>query len=462
MNRITVKWLLTIFGVMVIGFTLIGLTSYRVVANYYQSYLEQNIVNQAHSYAEILKINFNPKALEQIKKMEKEHTSSVFVFSPQKKLLATSEPTDKLDIIHLTQQWIQKNSKENLIQKEVGAHQTKVLLAKNPIYQGKTFLGTLVMVTELSWLDHMLGSLQIMLFLTVIGALFIASGLGLILSRKVVKPILDIGRAMKELSKGNYQIRLEPIPRKDELSHVIHQVNQLAKNLDYYSSSRRDFLSDVAHELRTPITYVKGYTSLLHQSKVKPELSKKLIHIIQEQSNRLEQLVNDLVTLSRLDEGKVELKTEKVEICDLLQKIVWEMTPYAEKSGITLTLQAPNPVYLWIDPHRFYQIWTNLIDNALRYSHKQGNVTIIIYQKANWTTIQVIDEGMGISREQLDRIWDRFYRIEKSRSRHTGGSGLGLAIVKNLVHLHGGRIYVDSVVEQGTTFTVIFPNERSE
>ncbi len=458
MQRITMKWLTTIFGVMIIGLTLLGLVSYLVITNHYQSDAELQLINQASTYTEMLKDNFDPDELKHFVGTEKNPASNVFLFSPSGKLLLASEAVHKAEILQLSENLIRDTSNQKVIQQQVGPNKTKILLARNPIINQGTLLGTIVVTTELTWLENALGSLQMMLLLAGIGAFFVATGLGLLLSRNIVNPILEVGKTIEQLAKGNYGVRIAPINTKDELSLLAKQVNRLAESLDYYHSSRKEFLSNVAHELRTPLTYLKGYASVLHERMLAPEMVGKLTYIIHEQANRLEHLVDDLVTLSRLDEEQIKLKKEKMNIGDLLQKIVREMTPHGEKLGVKFTVKTPSPLYLKIDPQRFHQIIINLIDNALRYSKEEGTVTIIAAKKSKWTMIQVIDEGIGMSTDQLDRIWERFYRVEKSRSRHTGGSGLGLSIVQNLVHLHGGKIKVESGLDWGTTFTIHFPN----
>ncbi|WP_072336879.1 ATP-binding protein [Thermoactinomyces sp. DSM 45891] len=459
MHRITTKWLLAILGIMILGLTLLGTVSYWVITNHYQSYAEITLGNQASSFAEILKVDFDPKTLKHVAAMETKSSSTVFVFSPEGDLFISSKST-KPQLLEVVQNWVRQDLNQKSIQKKVALDGIQIILAKSPIERGKNRLGTVVVGTELTWLENALQSLQAMLILAGLGALLVASGLGLLLSRSVVRPILDVVKTIGQLAKGNYQVRIL-VEGKDELALLNQQVNQLAESLSYYQSSRREFLSHVAHELRTPITYLKGYATLLQNPEIELNRAQKLTSIIREQSDRLDRLVNDLMTLSRVDEGQLELKKEQVELGELLQKICDEMRIQAGEWGVKLVLNIHQPpLYLSLDPQRFYQIMMNLIDNAVRYSHGKGTVTISVQKKSNEMMIQVRDEGIGMSEKELNRVWERFYRVEKSRSRHTGGSGLGLSIVKHLVGLQGGRIDVKSIPNRGTTFLLYFPHHQ--
>lgn len=454
MHRITIKWLFTILGIMILGLVLLGTVSYQVITTHYQSYTKFNLINQAVSFTEILKVDFDRKTLQHIAEIEAKPSSTVFVFSPQGDLL-TSSQTSYSPLLSIAQNWVRQHPNQKVIESELEG--TRLILAKNPIHRGKSLLGTVVVVTDLTWVDNTLQSLQGMLLLAGLGALLVASGLGLLLSRSVVRPILDVIQTIGHLAKGNYEVRMYE-EGKDELALLTQQVNQLAESLSYYQSSRREFLSHVAHELRTPITYLKGYASLLQNPQIQHDRAQKLTTIIVDQSNRLDQLVNDLMTLSRLDEGQIKLKKVKVSLRQLLEKITEEMKPRAEQLGVKLDLSISSPLYLSIDIQRFHQIMMNLIDNAFRYSNGKGTITIHAQKKLKEIIVQVKDEGIGMTQKELDRIWERFYRVEKSRSRHTGGSGLGLSIVKHLMKLHKGRIEVKSTPNEGTTFRLYFPN----
>lgn len=456
MKKIATKWLITILGVMIVALSLLGIANYSVITNHYRLYMESSLLHRATSYASILRHDFNAKTLDHVSGMEHGPLTGVYVFSDTGKLLASSGMAKKRELFSSARAWALQNTKQNIKQQEIEKYQKGIVLAKSPIYQDKKKLGTVVVVSELTWLESTLQSLESTILLASTGALLVATGLSILLSRRIVRPLLDIRKTAELLARGDYQARVN-VEGEDELASLAKQMNRLAESLSYYQSSRREFLSHVAHELRTPLTYVKGYAALLQKPNLDPEKSQKLIKIIREQSHRLERLVDDLVTLSRLDEGQLELHREKVDMGSLLQKVTEEMRPRAEELGIKLNLEIKHSAELFVDIYRFQQIIMNLVDNALRYSKNKGTVTVTLAKERKDVIIEIIDQGIGISPQELNQIWERFYRVEKSRSRKYGGSGLGLSIVKHLVELHGGTIDVRSTLGKGTTFIIKLP-----
>lgn len=442
---------------MILGLFLLGTVSYQVFTKHYKSYAQLTLVNQAQSISQILQVDFDQKTLHHILKLETKPATAVFVFSSNGSLLGSSSQKS-IGFQKNAKDWIRQNPNQQVLDTKIDGD--PVILVKSPIRRSNVVVGTVVVVTELTWLEQAMQSLQVMLLLAGLGALLVASGLGIFLSRRMVSRILEVIKAIGQLSTGNYKVRMS-VDGNDELAMLAKQVNQLAESLSYYQSSRKEFLSHVAHDLRTPITYIKGYATLLQKSNRSTNEIKKLTTIICEQSDRLNHLIHDLVSLSRLDEGKMELKKEKVNIKKVMEQITAELSPFLEDKEVRFHLDIPEEITLYLDQQRFSQIMINLLDNAVRYSKPKGNVIVSVSRTRRETRIDIKDEGIGISSQDQDRIWERFYRVEQSRSRHTGGTGLGLSIVKQLVELHGGRIEVTSIPNKGTTFSIFFPNQPS-
>lgn len=455
MHRITVKWLVTIVGVMIIGLGLMGSVSYSVVTNHYRHHLESSLIDRADAYAEILSVDFDAKTLRHVAGMEREPLTGVFVFSREGELLIASGEGDEA-MTESVHGWILQES-GRVLEAENSDGKNR-LVVKSPFQQKGEQAGIVVLVADMAWLESTLRSLQLVLILAGVGALLVAGGLSLLLSRRIVQPVLAIQKTAERLAKGDYHVRV-PVNGRDEVASLGMRMNQLAESLHHYRTSRREFLSNVAHELRTPLTYLKGYATLLQESALSEERRRKLVGVIREQSDRLEYLVNDLVTLTRLDEGRIELRLQRVDLVAQLQAVMEEIRPLAMTRGIRTVLQSSPGTFIEaeVDPFRFHQIMLNLLDNALRYSKKEGTVTVSVSEEPDGAKVTVSDEGIGMAPEELSRIWDRFYRVEKSRSRRYGGSGLGLSIVKWLVDLHGGRIDVTSAPGKGTTFVLRFP-----
>lgn len=236
---------------------------------------------------------------------------------------------------------------------------------------------------------------------------------------------------------------------------VLHDITEIR----HLEQIRSDFVANVSHELKTPVTSVKGFAeTLLSDDVTDKDTEQQFLQIILDESKRLDRLIRDLLHLSKIEKNTLPLNIEQIEIRQFIKEIVQTMSTSVKKKNIQLTLPSTEKeTFLEGDKDRLNQIIINLVSNAVNYSSDYGSVEIGVKEKNNAVYISVSDNGAGIPEESLSRIFERFYRVDKARSRHSGGTGLGLAIVKHLVESHHGRIKVDSVEGKGTTMTVIIP-----
>jgi two-component system phosphate regulon sensor histidine kinase PhoR len=290
-------------------------------------------------------------------------------------------------------------------------------------------------------------------------------------SRKLGSIIEFAGR----LSMGDFRARLQ-MENNDELGvlgaklndtgqklqHMFEQLEQEHAELEKLERVRKDFVINVSHELRTPLASIQGYTETLLDGAIHDsEHNVRFLSIIRQNAERLRRLTDDLLTLSRIELRRHSFRFAHYDVNSLLAEQVDAMQPMAEKRDITLTLEAaPGGTEVFCDSEAVHQIATNLIDNALKYTPAGGAVAIGARKAgSDRVMIYVRDTGIGIPEEDLPRLFERFYRVDKARSRELGGTGLGLAIVKHLVLAHGGEVGVESVVNQGSTFSFTVPTE---
>lgn len=228
-------------------------------------------------------------------------------------------------------------------------------------------------------------------------------------------------------------------------------INDLAVDLQRYRDTRQEFLANISHELRTPITYLEGYTKVIKDGLYETEGERDLyLDIIHREAHRLQHLVDDLFELAKMEEGKVTLTQEWIDLSQLAEQAVRRVELKAKEKGLLLKLQLSGDAYMIRgDQKRMEQIIMNLLENAIRYTD-EGEIIVHVEFAADAATLIVEDTGIGIPEEELPYIFERFYRVEKSRSRQYGGSGLGLSIVKKLVELHGGKIRMISQPGAGT------------
>jgi two-component system phosphate regulon sensor histidine kinase PhoR len=257
-----------------------------------------------------------------------------------------------------------------------------------------------------------------------------------------------------------YRVYITPIQGKRERLQGAVMVLRNVTKLRQLEQMRSEFVANVSHELRTPLTSIKGYVeTLLDGAMEDKELSQKFLKIMEAETDRLNRLITDLLFLSRLETGRVEVAKKSIESRQLLDKVVNVLIPVAQRKDITIkTYIYPQANTIYGNQDMLEQVLINLLDNAIKYSHDKGFVLVEVSPHEQGTAIKVTDQGIGIPAESLPRLFERFYRVDKARSRQVGGTGLGLSIVKHIVERHRGQVQVESEEGKGTTFTVILPN----
>lgn len=236
---------------------------------------------------------------------------------------------------------------------------------------------------------------------------------------------------------------------------VLEDVSQIRK----LEQMRSDFVSNVSHELKTPLTSIKGFVDTLKNGALnQPEIAMRFLDIIDIESERLYRLINDILSLSEIERMDHEVEASDVQVNDVVEEVIDMLEIKAQEKGLALEVQMPAPVQMYANRDRLKQVLINLVDNAIKYTDK-GSVNIMVEDVPSWVKIKVSDTGPGFSKEHKERLFERFYRIDKGRSRTQGGTGLGLSIVKHIVLLYNGQITVESEPGKGTTFEIVFPKK---
>lgn len=287
-------------------------------------------------------------------------------------------------------------------------------------------------------------------------ALAAAVVVSLFVSRRIVEPLITLTNVSKRLAQGFYRERTR-IASDDEIAQLSQSVNQLADALDQTDQRRLALLADVTHELRTPLATIGGYMEGLIDGVVKP--SHETFSLILHESNRLQRLIEDLELLSRVEAGQLPVVARSVDISHLIDAMRVQFEPIFAANQVRLQIDTPPRLPLiWADPDRIDQVLINLLSNAYRYTPTGGEVALRAWASDEMLTVEVADTGVGIDPEHQAHIFERFYRVDKSRARQSGGSGIGLAIVRHLVYAQGGDISVWSAGKgEGTTFTFTLP-----
>ncbi|MBK9710310.1 MAG: HAMP domain-containing protein [Kouleothrix sp.] len=294
------------------------------------------------------------------------------------------------------------------------------------------------------------------LLISAFAALTAAVVVSLFVSRRIVEPLQALSFTSQRLARGYYHERTS-IQSDDELADLSQSINQLAEALEQTEQRRLALLADVAHELRTPLTTIEGYMEGLIDGVIRPE--DRIFAMIQHEAVRLKWLIEELALLSRAEAGQLRVTLRPTALPRLFEHVAAQFQPQFNSKHVQLTWKLPPDLPLIMaDADRLEQIIINLLSNALRYTPAGGSVTLSAEAHDFFVQIGVRDTGIGIAAEHLPHIFERFYRVDKSRARQSGGTGIGLTITRHLVYAQGGEIWVDSDgAGHGATFYVTLP-----
>lgn len=291
--------------------------------------------------------------------------------------------------------------------------------------------------------------------LAIVGA-FILSWL---MAKWITRPLMNISKSAQNIAIGKYE--MVPIEGPSEVKQLAIVINDMSQKVEDSLKSQKDFVANVSHEFKTPLTSIQGFSQAVYDGTVHNKKDvKHAAEVILNETDRLNFLVNDLLTLAKLDAGTMVMTKTEIEINELVKNVVERFYFEIEKSEIELITKYTKPFHLNADGTRLAQVFSNLLDNAIKFSEPGSAVEVKIVRSDNTVDISFSDSGIGIAKDDLKRIFERFYQVDKSRSGGVGrGVGLGLAIARQIVHAHGGEISVSSKVGNGSTFMVKLPVE---
>jgi two-component system OmpR family sensor kinase len=289
--------------------------------------------------------------------------------------------------------------------------------------------------------------------------LMIAIGLSVLISGSVARPLNRMSHAARRIAGGDYQQRV-PVNGPREVRTLAASFNDMAGRVAVSQQAQRDFMANVSHDLRTPLTSIQGFSQAIVEGVTSdPESAQRAAQIIHDEAARMHRMVESLLDLARIEAGQLDFQAHAVALSDLLSGVGESISVKTREKGLQLDLDVPTGLpRIAGDGDRLAQVFTNLLDNAIKHTPAGGQITLRAEIDPNGVTVTVQDTGAGIPPDDLPRIFERFYQVDKSRKRdRRSGMGLGLAITKPIVEAHGGTIQVASALGQGTTFTVWLP-----
>ncbi|MCW3489002.1 sensor histidine kinase [Dethiobacter alkaliphilus] len=327
-----------------------------------------------------------------------------------------------------------------------------------PIYSEENIVGTVFISTSLAFIYQVLGDISRLLQIATVLSLLFAALIGIYLAQRLTRPIEALTGATEQMARGDLSQRV-PVRSKDEIGRLAKQFNNMAERLQEMTRQLREFVANASHEMRTPLTSLNILVKSMREYPLEEEEREEFLEDIDQELERMIRLVESLLDLTRLDRLAAE---DTVAMADLVPTVVNTLEMLQKKAlekEISLDYTVPEetaPVFAVL--HQIKQVVFNLVDNAIKYTPAGGQVHVSLKQDPNWLVLTVADTGIGIPAEHREKVFERFYRVDKARSREAGGTGLGLSIVYEIVQRHGGQIFVEDNDDGiGSRFVVKLP-----
>lgn len=325
------------------------------------------------------------------------------------------------------------------------------------LHQGKK-VGILQVVYNMRKEYDFIKLLFILMLLADILGIVLSFLSGLFVSKQMLKPIDKMTKTARNITINDLENRIDVGSSDDELSRLAMTFNDMIGRLQESFEKQNRFVSDASHELRTPITIIKGYADLIEEwAKDDPQILAESVVAIRKEINGMTRLIKELLFLARGDSGKLHLQKEKIDLSALVEDVAEESRMIAPERQFKSNVR--DKVELYADKRLIKQMLRALVDNSVKYTKEDGIIEFGAASLQNGVTISVTDNGIGIPKDDVPHLFDRFYRVDKARAKEKGGSGLGLSIVKWIVEIHGGAVKIESTKNIGTTVVVLFPND---
>ncbi|WP_437831960.1 HAMP domain-containing sensor histidine kinase [Niallia taxi] len=346
--------------------------------------------------------------------------------------------------------------KEEKELKYVSVGEEQSLVYSYPI-KSKDFSGEIEIIRLLDSYNLVMKHLAFAMMLFAIAAILISALIGYLMSRELLKPLSIMTNTMKKIKSAGFKERMPVYPQKDEISELTTIFNHMMDRIELSFQAQKQFVEDASHELRTPISILEGHLSMLNRwGKHNPEILEESLKASLDETEKLKKLVLTLLDLTRLDHNRIDqdnLSPEKVNT--IIEGAVKDFQML--HSDFKFQVQLQSSQLNGIAEQHFQQVLTILLDNAIKYSGASKEISISTSKRDKLFILQISDKGIGIPDEEIDKVFDRFYRVDKARSRGQGGTGLGLAIAKKIVDYYQGSIQLDSRIGEGTTVTISLP-----
>lgn len=461
------KLLTSFLLIAVLAVSTISVSLYLLVENYLYKAKEHELVLKSRQVAVIvtneLKANHNPQPTIQLLQWPDSVVDThIMVLDSLGRIIANSDTTYPIGGL----------ASNNILEAATGKpvvtqdqNQVPVLSVGTPIKSGEKVIGAVVMYSPILGINSTIDQMQKLIFSGAIIAIAFASVTAVLLSNAISQPVREMSAHALQLAAGKFEHRVQE-DGQDEVGQLAKTLNYMASELEkqkeeqlFHEEKRREFVANVSHELRSPLTSINGYVEALLDGKAKDTSSvNKYLQVIYKEGKRMDRLINELLILSGLQAGKVELELEALYLRPLIAQVVQQMEPLISENNLRVSMKIREDGPVLVDSDKIKQVLLNLLSNAIKFTTQGGSIEISSKSHDHGVLVSVADNGMGIPAEELNLVWDRFHKVDKARTPvTTGGTGLGLAISKELIIQHNGYVQAESEYQRGSIFSFWLP-----
>ncbi|MBQ8181325.1 MAG: HAMP domain-containing histidine kinase [Ruminococcus sp.] len=465
-KSITKRWIINNLGVIILALLVIAMAIIYAIQTYFYSSAKQYLISKINAVTSVLSIhsqdsaaNFSTEMRNMLETFnEKDKIELMAINSKGRVVLTSSGFSPDADILMPDYEDAMVSGEGTYIGKMPGGE--KILAVSVPIFSMNSEYSSVRMVTSLTEIDNAIKNYTIAVAIVVLVIIAIVISTGLYFAGSIVKPIRQISGIARKFAMGDFSVRISS-NSSDEIGELCTAINHMADELSNAENMKNEFISSVSHELRTPLTAIKGWAETLMFDGGSPDTMKKGVGVIVNETERLSQMVEELLDFSRMQSGHFTLQNADMDILAELGDAVLIYSDKAKREGIEIIYNEPDMLpFVFGDKNRIRQVFINIIDNAIKYSSSGGTVTINAYEdeKEKKVVVSVTDTGCGIKPSDLAKVKTKFFKANHTRR----GSGIGLAVADEIIAMHKGTMDITSPGEGlGTTVSIILPAKNS-
>lgn len=458
-HSITKRWLVNSLGIVIAVLLVVDVMGLILANSYYKTTIRQYLTSKLDSISsDLLKYQsssgFRAEVRDIIEKFDEKDKYELMAVSSTGRATLTSSGFAPSDWMNLDDYREAKNSEERCCYRELKLESGERVMSYIVMLSGPAYeYSALRIMTSMDAVHNQMIKLGILFSAIMLAIILLMFVSGLYFIRSIVLPVRRMCETARSYAEGDFRERIEKV-EDDEIGELADAINYMASELESSDKMKNEFISSVSHELRTPLTAIKGWSETALQMPDNPETVGKAMRVITGETERLSDMVEELLDFSRIQDGRFTLQ---IETCDILAELGDAVLIYTERAkalGIELKYYEPEMLpFVHGDRARLRQVFINIIDNAVKYSNPGGVVSVEAYEKKGDIVVLISDTGVGISAEDLPKVKTKFYKANQTRR----GSGIGLAVADEIVNMHGGSLIVNSKLGTGTTVMITLP-----